>query len=810
MEKLAIPMNLNYSATRFFDCFRWIILTSLFVIGCNSMKENIVQTKNPNGRNDTWGFAGYGGGGAMFNPAVSPHNSDYAYVACDMTGSFVTYNGGLSWRMFSLRGPVKYFVFDPVDSNIVYANSIALFKSIDRGNTWNIIYPGPAEIKGFVAKGDHAEERIITNDSTRRNVLALAVDPDNSKKLHAAISIDKAIAYFFSDDQGGHWTKQKELEPGAKNIFIAPSSPKDNRTLYITGTNSITVRENGVWKTNPGPANVGKLNEFAGGFDKLLNKYIIYAISGKSYFNPDGDPSGIYYTEDGGKTWENRQDDLLKLRPEKADLPEWRSVATSANHPRVVYVSYAGLIVSNDTTCIGVAKSDDYGKTWNLAWKDRLAKGGDFYSPNYKKGWIDERFGPTWGENPFSIGVSPANPEICYTTDFGRTIKTSDGGITWEQLYTKRKEGAGWISRGLEVTTGYSVVFDPFDINHLFIANTDIGLMESRDGGESWMSATMNNGIPREWMNSTYWLTFDPEVKGRAWAAMSDVHDLPRPKMWRRRGIEGYEGGILATEDAGKTWNPVSSDIGEAAMTHVLIDPSSSKESRTLYACAFGKGVYKSVDGGKTWIQKNKGIEGKEPFAWRVVNNDKNGELFLIVNRRSDDGSIGSEHDGALYRSENGAESWSKVRLPEDTNGPMSLVIDPENNGRLLLSEWGRTTPGQFSPDTGGGIFLSEDNGQTWKQVLEKDQHIHDITFDARNNTWYACGFNGSAYCSEDRGDTWIRIRGYNFKWGKRVDPDPGDPGKIFIITFGGGVWYGPSRGDKNAAEDIITPILAY
>ena len=175
-------------------------------MGCNLIKDKTIHSKNPNGRNDTWGYAGYGGGGAMFNPAVSPHNADYAYVACDMSGSFVTYNGGQSWRMFSLRGPVKYFVFDPLDSNIVYANSIALFKSIDRGNTWNIVYPGPAEIKGIVAKGDHAEEVIITTDSTRRKVLALAVDPDNSMKLHAAISVDKVTAYYFSDDQGVHWT----------------------------------------------------------------------------------------------------------------------------------------------------------------------------------------------------------------------------------------------------------------------------------------------------------------------------------------------------------------------------------------------------------------------------------------------------------------------------------------------------------------------------------------------------------------------------------------------------------------------------
>jgi photosystem II stability/assembly factor-like uncharacterized protein len=778
--------------------------------GCTYVKNDQVQPANRNGRNDTWGFTGYGGGGAMFYPAVSPHDPDYAFVACDMTGSFVTYNGGLSWRMFSLRGPVKFFVFDPVNPDIVYANSIALFKSIDRGKTWDILYPVPAEIKGFIGKGDHAEERIITSDSTRRHVRALAIDPENSSKLYAAISVNNVVSYYYSDDQGYSWTKGHDLESGVKNIFINPASPKENRTLYIAGKNSITVRENGSWKTNQGPDAVGTLNEFTGGYDSQNKKYIIYAISGRSYFNPEGDPSGIYYTGDGGKTWENRQDYLIKLRAENSDYPEWRSVATSSLHPEVVYISYAGLKIPGDTVCIGVAKSEDFGKTWKLPWKDRLNKGGDLYSDNYKKGWIDERFGPTWGENPFSIAVSPANADICYTTDFGRTIKTSDGGKTWEQLYTNRKDGAGWVSRGLEVTTGYNIVTDPFDINHRFIANTDIGLMESTDGGESWMSGTINNGIPRKWINSTYWLQFDPEVKGRAWATMSDVHDLPRPKMWRRVRVPDFEGGILLTENGGKSWQSVSDNIGEAAFTHILIDLSSSKEARTLYACAFGKGVYKSVDGGRTWTQRNKGIEGKEPFAWRITQDDNSGTIYLVVCRRSDDGSIGNDLDGALYRSDDKAESWSRIELPDGTNGPMSLAVDPVNSARLIMSAWGRATRDDLAPDTGGGIFLSDDSGSTWKQVIEKDQHIHDITLDQRNNTWYACGFNSSAYRSEDNGDTWQRIRGYNFKWGKRVEPDPADPEKIYIITFGGGVWHGPARGDQKAAEDIITPILSY
>ena len=124
-----------------------LLYNILLTVGCGyrgereATESKEVSVKNPNGRNDAWGFAGYGGGGAMFYPAVSPFNPDFVFVACDMTGSFVTYNGGDSWRIFNLRGPVDFFVFDPLDSNTVYANSIALFKSTDKGNTWNVLYP---------------------------------------------------------------------------------------------------------------------------------------------------------------------------------------------------------------------------------------------------------------------------------------------------------------------------------------------------------------------------------------------------------------------------------------------------------------------------------------------------------------------------------------------------------------------------------------------------------------------------------------------------------------------------------------------
>jgi photosystem II stability/assembly factor-like uncharacterized protein len=356
-----------------------------------------------------------------------------------------------------------------------------------------------------------------------------------------------------------------------------------------------------------------------------------------------------------------------------------------------------------------------------------------------------------------------------------------------------------WVSRGLDVTSTYGVHWDPFDAKRVFLSTTDIGLFRSEDGGGTWTGST--TGVPTRWRNTTYWIAFDPDEKGLAWAAFSGTHDLPRPKMWRRTDPDRFQGGVGLSTDGGRSWSPSNGGMAESAITHVLVDPASPRGGRTLYATAFGRGVYKSTDNGRTWTLKNAGLEQRQPFAWRITRAE-DGTLYLVVARRSERGRIGDADDGALYRSTDGAEHWTRMALPPGTNGPNGLTVDPRDPRRLYLAAWGVFRPGG---DTGGGIFLSTDAGATWTTVLPRAQHVYDVTVDPRDpSVLYASGFDQAAYRSADRGATWTRLGGFNFKWGHRVVPDAVDPAKVYVTTFGGSVWHGPATGDPAAPEDRV------
>jgi photosystem II stability/assembly factor-like uncharacterized protein len=733
--------------------FRMIRSISL-IIACVALSSGV--------RNDAWEVIGPGGGGAMFFPAVSPHDSNFVVVGSDMTGTYLTRDGGKNWRMINLRGVPRFFVFDPSDSKTLYAQTIGLWRSTDYGTTWALVVPDPRSVTGISAIDDHGEEQF---QPAAGSIAALAIDPKDSHKLFAVFSTGEGQSLRRSEDWGRSWAAVPgEIPTRSNRLYIDPESAD----VYVVGADRVAVLEGG--SLHMGAAAGEKFVDASAGFPGHGAKPVIYGVA----------RSAVYVSRDGGGSW-------VRTAPAQ----RLQAISTSLQHPNVAYVSFGA-------KGLGVAKTVDFGATWSYPWRETDKK-----APNVDDGWVSARFGPGWGENPLTLTVAPQNSDICYATDLGRTLRTLDGGATWTATYTRRAARGDWASTGLDVTTNYGVHFDPFDPRHDFISYTDIGLFGSDDGGLSWHSSTVN-GVPRQWLNTTYWVVFDPAVRGRMWAAMSGTHDLPRPKMWRRAQPSSYVGGVVRSDDGGKTWSAMTGGMPQTAATHILLDPRSKPDARVLYVTGFGKGVFRSGDGGKTWEPRNTGLPAHEPFAWRLAQ-DRDGVLYVILARRSDDGSIGTERDGFLYRSRNSGESWEKVALPPGVNGPNGLAIDSADPKRLYLAAWRRNIPDAAG---GGGIYVSSDAGVTWRQVLSKDQHVYDVT--AGKLALYACGFESSAWRSTDRGESWQRIRGYNFKWGHRVIPDPRDASKIFITTFGGSVWHGPEAGDPRAPEDIVTPVAAF
>ncbi|MEA2064240.1 MAG: hypothetical protein U9P14_11115, partial [Gemmatimonadota bacterium] len=511
---------------------------------------------------------------------------------------------------------------------------------------------------------------------------------------------------------------------------------------------------------------------------------------------------GIYRSPDCGKTWVQANRGLLGDYPATGRLPRFRTMAACEGTPGVAFLScsdYPASLNNEVRRQFGIFKTVNAGESWHWSYQ---ADFDSVVSKNHRGSWMMRNYGPEWGEFPHSLGICPTEPDICYATDFGATYRTLDGGKSWEQVYSLDHPDGSNSSRGLDVTTCYGVHFDPFDKEHFFISYTDIAAWHTFNGGKSWLQS--REGVPRAWINTCYWVVFDPTQKGRLWSAWGSGHDLPRPKMFRSGNFDRYVGGIALSDNSGRSWQASNTGMPpNTVCTHILLDPDSPAQSRTLFACGFGKGVFKSSDSGKSWELCNKGL-GKNLNAWRMALLP-DGTLFLLVARGLENRQA---VDGLLYRSRDHGETWQVSPLPEGANAPNDLVFDPERPGTMYLSCWPWTEEGK---DEGkrvercGGLYRTSDGGATWKQVFHENAHVYAAAVDPANpSTVFINTFDSAAFRSDDRGESWYRLEGYTFKWGHRPVVDPHHPGMLFLTTFGGSLFYGPSAGVPGAPEDIM------
>jgi len=767
------------------------------------------------GAQSDWEKLGPGGGGATFIPTFSYETPEKLIVRCDMTGAYLTTDGGDSYSQTNFPNGSSSFAFDPHDASTIYIGSSSLNRSVDGGKTWERLFPAKDEILGEQFKGDHATFNFKVSAQSLYNtenpaINRVCIDPLNKGVVYFSMG----RSFYYSTDNGKTF-KRKDLNYPVDFIYTNKVALKDDVLIFTTNSVGTFNKLSETIDEKQLPASLAPAFSFTAGIVKDSDHVIIYALhhdQSKSIKEEFG-YTELWTSRDNGTSWQTIDDptisnDRFKLKPSYSMVS---CAEYDAEHAYVVCNRYEEKDNAKSVHWYGALKTNDTGKTWNWVWKG----GGGSGQYGVKDGIGVANLSDAWVENAFGgeyirlmdVGVSPMNGNIAIVTDWYRTMKTTDGGKQWREIYSKEQADKSYDSRGLDVTTAYGVHFDPFDSSHIAISYTDIGYHHSFNGGKSWTRSA--EGIPAEWQNTCYWMAFDPDVKNKVWSAWSSLHDFPRGKMtrdplWRDRA----HGGVAVSTDGGKTWTPSNDGMGDnAATTSVIMDPASTPGMRTLYATVYNKGVFKSKDDGKTWILKNKGI-GENTCAFEITLTP-NGTLFLVVSPTPvhKGGKQGREfYPGDLYKSTDGAETWTRIQVSDKPLiFPNGIEYDRENPNWIYLACWSdislgdlvgravaKTGSGDGSIKSEGGIFKSEDNGTTWKPIFDRDVYVYDVTADSHHKGRLYCNtFNQAAYRSDDSGKTWQKLKDYDFHWGQRVVVDENHPEKVYLTTFGSSVWYG-------------------
>ncbi len=183
-------------------------------------------------------------------------------------------------------------------------------------------------------------------------------------------------------------------------------------------------------------------------------------------------------------------------------------------------------------------------------------------------------------------------------------------------------------------------------------------------------------------------------------------------------------GGVWQSKNAGHTWTPIFDDEDAASIGDIEIYQKNpdimyvgTGEGNPRNSQNSGLGMYKTIDGGKSWTHL--GLELSRQIH-RVIVHPDNPDIVIAGVSGATWGE--SEHRG-IYRSVNGGKSWEKVLFVNDRTGVADLVAHPENPNLLLAALWEhRRWPWFFkSGGPGSSIYLSSDGGLSWKRLTSDD-----------------------------------------------------------------------------------------
>ena len=304
---------------------------------------------------------------------------------------------------------------------------------------------------------------------------------------------------------------------------------------------------------------------------------------------------------------------------------------------------------------------------------------------------------------------------------------------------------------------------------------------------------------PESIYNSVKWRLVGPFRGGRA-GTVSGVIDNNNLYYMGTAG-----GGVWKTEDAGNTWECISDGYFGGSIGSVSVSESDpniiyvGEGEQTLRGnVSSGKGAWKSTDAGKSWSFI--GLNNTEHIS-RIRIHPKNPDIVYFA-------ALGNlwkpNKERGLYKSIDGGKSWKKILYVSDKAGVGDIVLDPNNPRIIYASTWEMKRNG-YRMDSGGPdskIFRSNDGGENWidisnhKGLPEFPWGIIGITISPVNSNriWIMIeADNGGLFRSDDAGETWekvnsnraLRQRAWYYT---RIYADTQNEDKIYVLNVSYGV----------------------
>jgi len=311
----------------------------------------------------------------------------------------------------------------------------------------------------------------------------------------------------------------------------------------------------------------------------------------------------------------------------------------------------------------------------------------------------------------------PEGYTLCVATVGGGLSRTMDGGETWDRIRDPIPSESN--IRALSVYP---------DNPHRILAGTDLGLFRSEDNAETWEKIEAPFDDRQIWS-----VTVDP-------ADSETIFVGTRPDAFRSR-------------DGGKTWDEldigvtIPCPVGIPRTTNMIVDP---RDNRTIWAGIEVDGVYKSLDGGDSWVHLPD--LGDDPF---------HGDIHGMAIKPGNTTSIYCTSPFGIATSTDEGESWDYHYFPkfseEDRRSYCRGMLIKADNPDVMFVGNGDAIPGIT-----GTIQQTKDAGKTWESLdlpVPPNSVVYWFgTHKAVPNVIAAASLYGYVYTSTDGGENWTKL----------------------------------------------------